>query len=93
MLLLIRLRVADYAKWKPVFDERESSRAEHGAKRHWLHRSADDSNDLVISIEFPSVEAARGYAEDPALREAMSRAGVAGAPTFVFMEDVENVTY
>ncbi len=93
MVLLIHLRVADYATWKPVFDGRQSLREQHGAKRHWLHRSADDGNELVISIEFPSVEAGRAYANDPALREAMGRAGVQGAPTFVFMEDVESVTY
>ena len=93
MHLLIRLKVKDYAKWKTVFDERQPLRVQHGAKRHWLHRSADDGNEVVISIEFPSVEAARGYADDPSLREAMARAGVQGPPTFVFMDDVESVAY
>ena len=93
MLLLIHLRVADYAKWKPIFDGRQSSRVQHGGKRHWLYRSADDSNDLIVSIEFPSIEAARSYVNDPGLREAMGRAGVAGDPHFHYLEEVEAVKY
>ena len=93
MLLLIHLRVADYAKWKPVFDERQASRAEHGGTRHWLYRSADDPNDLIVSIEFPNAQAARSYVEDPSLRQAMGRAGVEGEPHFHYLEELEAVTY
>ena len=93
MLLLIRLRVADYAKWKPVFDERQSSRAQHGAKRHWVYRSTEDGNDVAISVEFPTVDQAKAYAADPALREAMARAGVSGPPEFAYLEETEHKTY
>jgi hypothetical protein len=93
MLLLIRLRVADYAKWKPVFDERESSRTQHGGKRHWINRSADDGNDVVISVEFPTVDQAKAYVADPGLREAMGRAGVSGQPEFAYLEETEDKTY
>ncbi len=93
MLLLIHLRVADYNKWKPIFDERQPSRVEHGGSRHWVYRSSEDPNELMVSIEFPNAEAARSYANDPALREAMGRAGVQGAPQFHTLEEVETVRY
>ncbi len=93
MLLVIHARVADFDKFKPIFDERAPARAGHGATRHWLYRSADDRNDLLVSIEFPSVEAARGFVADPGLREGMGRAGVQGQPEFLFLEELENVTY
>ena len=93
MLLLIRIRVADYAKWKAVFDERESSRRQHGGKRHWIYRSADDGNDVAISIEFATVDQAKAYAADPGLREAMGRAGVSGQPEFAYLEEAEGKTY
>ena len=93
MLLLIRLRVADYAKWKPVFDERESSRTQHGAKRHWVYRSAGDGNDVTISVEFSTLDQAKAYAGDPGLRDAMGRAGVAGQPEFAYLEEAEDKTY
>ncbi len=93
MLLLIRVRVADYAKWKSVFDEREPSRKQHGGKRHWIYRSADDGNDVAISIEFSTVEQAKAYAGDTSLREAMSRAGVSGQPEFAYLGETEAKTY
>ena len=93
MLLLIRIRVADYAKWKAVFDERESSRRQHGGKRHWIYRSADDGNDVAISIEFATVDQAKAYAADPGLREAMGRAGVSGQPEFTYLEEAEEKAY
>jgi hypothetical protein len=93
LLLLIRVRVADYAKWKSIFDERQSSRTQHGGKRHWIYRSADDGNDVAISIEFPTADQAKAYAADPGLREAMSRAGVSGQPEFAYLEETEAKTY
>lgn len=93
MLLLIRLHVAEYAKWKAVFDEREPSRVEHGGKRHWVYRSADDGNDVMISVEFPTVDQAKAYVADPGLREAMGRAGVSGQPEFAYLEETEDKTY
>jgi len=42
--------VADYAKWKPVFDEREGARREYGFTAHSLHREADDPNVVIIAF-------------------------------------------
>lgn len=92
-LLLLRFRVQDYGTWKPIFDERHASRMQHGAKRHWVYRSADDGNDLTVSVAFPTVEAARAYATDSGLREAMARAGVQGEPEIVLLEEAEDVSY
>lgn len=93
MILLVQHRVRDYAAWKPVFDEHGWLRAQHGATRHWLHRVLEDSNDLVIGVEFPSRQAAEGFVADPSLREAMERAGVEGAPSIQILEEVETVSY
>lgn len=92
-MLLVHHRVRDYDAWKPVFDEHQALREQHGAVGHWLYRSADDPNELVVSTEFPSTDAARGFVADPSLRQAMDRAGVEGAPTIVICEEVESVTY
>lgn len=56
-------------------------RLQHGctAKRVW--QLPDDKNDVLITYDFPSVEAAAGFAQDPALAAGMQRAGVAGPPS------------
>ena len=47
-----------------------------------------DGNDLFITHESPATAQATGFAEDPALREAMGRAGVEGAPRIEIFADV-----
>jgi hypothetical protein len=94
LILLVQHRVRDFDSWKPVFD-REGSviRIRHGVTRHWLYRSLDDPNDVVVSVEFPTEERARSFVLDPSLEEEMGRAGVQGQPTITFCEEVEAVSY
>ena len=84
--LVVRHTVNDYATWRPVYDELESLRLKHGCTEKRVLASPEDANDLLITHDFPTVEQARAFADDPALREGMERAGVAGAPRIeIFM--------
>jgi len=86
--LVVRHTVNDYATWRPVYDELESLRVQHGCTDKRVLRSPDDANDIFITHDFPSVEQAGAFAHDPALREGMERAGVAGAPRIEIFESV-----
>jgi heme-degrading monooxygenase HmoA len=92
-LCVVHHRVRDFDSWKPVFDEHESSRREHGAKHHWVYRTVDDPNDVVVAVEFRSENDAREFVQDPSLRQAMEKAGVEGEPQIQFRELVEDVGY
>jgi hypothetical protein len=78
--LVVRHTVNDYAAWRVVYDELEPLRQQHGCTGQRVLVAPDNANDVFISHEFPSVEAAGAFAHDPGLREGMERAGVAGAP-------------
>jgi hypothetical protein len=78
--LVVRHTVNDYATWRPVYDELETLRVEHGCTDKKVLAAADNANDILITHDFPTVEQASAFAHDPALREGMERAGVAGAP-------------
>ena len=80
--LAIRHHVRDYAAWRRVYDEVDSLRSQHGCTSQRVMRLNDDGNELFVTHDFPSAEQAGGFAHDPALREAMGRAGVEGAPQF-----------
>jgi hypothetical protein len=86
--LVVRHQVADYAAWRVVYDELESLRVQHGCTDKRVLRGPEDANDIFITHEFPSVEQAGAFAHDPALREGMQRAGVAGAPRIEIFESV-----
>ena len=77
---VVRHTVNDYATWRPVYDELDALRAQHGCTGQQVLASPDNANDLFITHDFPSVEQANAFAHDPALREGMERAGVAGPP-------------
>ena len=86
--LAVRHHVRDYAAWRTVYDEVESLRAQHGCTAQRVMRLPEDSNELFITHDFPTAEQAGSFAQDPALREAMARAGVEGAPRIEIFTDV-----
>ena len=50
--VLVRHKVADFSKWKPVYDAHLPARKEAGIiKEVHLLRNADDPNELVIMFE------------------------------------------
>ena len=93
-MLVIKMRVADFEQWKPVFDQMAEVRKEHGCRRHWVYRGAEDPNQVVASTEWPSHESARAFLSDPRLTEAMQRAGVVGQPELMWVGDeVDSAEY
>ena len=86
--LLLRHRVADYAAWKAVFDEHETTRRANGSQGGWLFRDATDPRAFLLLLEWDDLERARLYADSDDLREAMARAGVTDGPDIWLLEEV-----
>jgi heme-degrading monooxygenase HmoA len=89
--LLVRHKVQDYAKWKPVFDEHSATRKVSGSQGGRLFRNAHDPNETVVLFEWDDLEKARQFAQSQDLQQAMQRAGVADQPDIYFLEEVEHV--
>jgi hypothetical protein len=92
-ILVVEHKVRDFGAWKSAFDEHEPLRREHGARRHWLYRTAEDPNEVVVAIQFSPQLQGRAFLEDPSVREAMQRAGVEDEPRVHFGELLEVVDY
>lgn len=91
-VLAVRHTVADYATWQTGYDNHAASRKEHGAVRDQVLQSVDDPNNLLVLIEFGSMADAEAFANDPSLKEAMSSAGVIGAPDISIRERTDEAT-
>ena len=90
--LLVRHRVEDYERWRPVFDhDHGAARERWGSKGGRLLRNADDPNELVVLLKWDSLDNARRFADADDLREAMQRAGVADQPDVYFLEEVDRL--
>jgi hypothetical protein len=85
--VLVRHKVADFSKWKPVYDAHLPAREEAGMiKEVHLLRNADDPNEVFIMSEVENLQKARDFAASSDLREKMQEAGVVDRPDIYFLE-------
>jgi heme-degrading monooxygenase HmoA len=94
MFVMIRHKVHDYDAWKLVFDEHEDERQAAGSKGAHLFRSADDPNEVVITLTWDDarVDDARAFAASDDLRTVMQEAGVIDQPDIYFLNDAGRTT-
>ena len=78
--LIARHRVNDYSAWRSVYDSVEQLRQQHGCTHDEVLVDPADREDVLVLHRFPTIEQAEAFAGSQELREAMSRAGVAGPP-------------
>jgi hypothetical protein len=90
---LFHTKVADYAKWKQVFDADGVNRRASGYGEGQLFRSTGNPNDLIILFQLNDLEKARQFTQSEGLREKMQEAGVAGHPDIYFLEEVERIPH
>ena len=83
--LLIRHKVADFAKWKPVYDAHLAARQSAGLREKNLLRSVDNPNEVVLLFETEDIKRAQNFTDSSDLREAMQKAGVVGKPDILFL--------
>jgi len=84
--LIVRHTVADYAAWRIVYDEVDALRTTYGCTGQRVLQVPGEPNDVVAIHEFPTVDQAQGFTDDPALKEAMGRGGVNSAPRIEIFE-------
>ena len=88
--IVARLGVGDFDEWKKMFDSDPAGRAQTG-KGHRLLRNVEDPNEVLVAVEFPSVDDAREFQERLRTSGALDRIEVKAGPTIA--EEVETVTY
>ena len=82
--LFVRHQVDDYATWRRVYDGFAPTQKKLGVESDTVYQAVDNPNDVTVTHEFASLEAAQAFAGSPDLRAAMHDAGVQGAPTVWF---------
>ena len=87
-MLIIRHKVKDYGKWRPMFDEHSLMQKAAGLSNPRVFRSADDKSEIVVVFETKDTKRAKDFAASPDLRETMAKAGVMDDPTIFFLESV-----
>ena len=87
--VLVRHKVNDYGKWKPVFDEHAAEREPAGCKGGYVLRSIEDPREVIILLEWDNLQRARDFVSSDNLRKAMEKSGVTEKPDVFFLELVD----
>lgn len=82
--LFVRHTVADYAAWRRIFDDFGPTQKAMGVTDKAVYQAADNPNDITVTHEFATLDAANAFAGSPELKSAMHDAGVTSAPTIWF---------
>jgi hypothetical protein len=84
-LLVIRTKVAAYAKWRPVYDAHQSARDEAGLTNCQVRSTVDNPNEVFVACGFADLAKAKAFTASKSLADAMRKAGVVGKPEFDFL--------
>ena len=83
---LVRHKVADFSKWKPVYDDHLPARQKAGLTEKYLLRNIDNPNEVILLFEGEDLQKAREFVASADLREKMQASGVIDKPDIYFLE-------
>jgi hypothetical protein len=86
--MFVRHRVASYGSWRTGYDAFEAQRPSFGVVGQAVYQDAGDPEMVTVTHDFATLDAAKALAASAALKEAMTKAGVAGAPEIWFTNPV-----
>jgi hypothetical protein len=78
--LIVRHPVNDYDTWLAAYESVFPLHKQYGVTSSQVLHAPGDLNDITVIHNFSTLEDAQGLAGDPALKAAMERGGVSGAP-------------
>jgi quinol monooxygenase YgiN len=87
---MIRHKVKNYAKWKPIFDSHSEKRKASGSRNYRILHSVDDVNNLVLLFEWDNLENARQFIQSEDLHKTMQEAGVLDQPDIYYLKEGEH---
>jgi ribose 5-phosphate isomerase len=59
IILQIEHPVPDYNGWKKAFDSDPMGRKQSGVKRYKIYRQSDNSNNVIVDLEFDTIDEAK----------------------------------
>lgn len=82
--VFIRHDVADYDSWREGYDAFDETRRGMGVTGHAVHQAVGNPNDVTVTHDFESEDAAKAALFSAEVKSAMENAGVVGEPQIWF---------
>ncbi|MDX2046916.1 MAG: hypothetical protein SFU87_09020 [Chitinophagaceae bacterium] len=84
-MMIVIHKVADFAKWKPVYEAHDSVRLANGLHSYVIGRGVQDSNMVLVAVKVDDLAKAKAFSKDASLKQAMQKSGVKGAPKIMIV--------
>ena len=84
----VRRTVSNYKTLRKVYDDFAPVQKAKGVTAQAVYQAVDNPNDITVTHEFSTVEAAQAFVKSEELKQAIQKAGVVGAPTIWFTNQV-----
>jgi len=85
-VVVVKHKVANFAKWKSLYDSHDSVRLKYGLHNYIVARGTKDSNMVMIALRMDDVNKAKEFAALPDLKATMQKGGVKGPPSFMYID-------
>jgi hypothetical protein len=79
-IILVKHKVASFAKWKAAYDAHDSARVSAGIHSYVVARGTEDTNMVMAAMTIDDTAKAKKFLADPSLKTVMQKAGVTGKP-------------
>jgi heme-degrading monooxygenase HmoA len=83
--VLIRHKVANFARWKRAYDAHSAARRKAGFREKTLLRSVRNPREVFILLQAGDLKKAKSFVKSRDLHKAMKNAGVVGKPEFTIL--------
>ncbi len=87
--MLCRNRLADFAKWKRIFDSHTEAHRQAGLKLVYVWRTLEDQNNVFFLFEVSDIEKAKAFISTPEAAETGKASGVLDGE-YYFVESIPN---
>lgn len=91
VIVLVRHKVADFVRWKQVFDGHFGLRHGAGELSCRMFHNHDNGNALSLLFEWETLEMARAFFASEPLKAGMQQSGVVGTPEIVFLDEIRSL--
>jgi hypothetical protein len=85
----IRHKVSDFATWKSAFDSARDKRRAAGERSCRVYLTHGSKDDVLVSMDWESLERAQAFLALPSLMEGMKAAGVREMPKISILQPVD----
>lgn len=88
--LLCRNRVADFTKWKKVFDSHQNAHRDAGLYLVHFWRELDDPDNIFFVFQVSNIDTAKAFINAPEAKKADKTAGVIDSEIHFLENNISN---